>query len=253
MKCRVCGGNMKIEDAYCPFCGMPNPDAVKHREDMKKYEKRFSKTEKEVISTARSYSVKSIKTVVILVLVIVVLIMFVLNVFHYDLAYAINENSIRKNADVYIEQLDEYEETEQYMAMAAYYDANNLYRVDVFDEYKAVVNVAARYGYVMEELSSLLCREIIVYGDAETALEGLCEYVQWLYDECERKEYADPDQWTERHTESIENMKAEINLLIQTYCGFSDEEMVRFETASEARKQIMIEEAMGLYDTDTES
>ena len=227
MKCRVCGGNMKIEDAYCPFCGMPNPDAVKHREDMKKYEKRFSKTEKEVISTARSYSVKSIKTVVILVLVIVVLIMFVLNVFHYDLAYAINENSIRKNADVYIEQLDEYEETEQYMAMAAYYD-------------------------VMEELSSLLCREIIVYGDAETALEGLCEYVQWLYDECERKEYADPDQWTERHTESIENMKAEINLLIQTYCSFSDEEMVRFETASEARKQIMIEEAMGLYDTDEE-
>lgn len=29
MRCKVCGGNMKIEDAYCPFCGMKNPDAGK--------------------------------------------------------------------------------------------------------------------------------------------------------------------------------------------------------------------------------
>ena len=37
MKCKYCGGNLTLEQAYCPHCGRPNEEAAQHVKDMEHY------------------------------------------------------------------------------------------------------------------------------------------------------------------------------------------------------------------------
>ena len=38
MKCKYCGGNLTLEQAYCPHCGRPNEEAAQHVKDMEHYQ-----------------------------------------------------------------------------------------------------------------------------------------------------------------------------------------------------------------------
>lgn len=39
MKCKYCGGNLTLEQAYCPHCGRPNEEAEQHVKDMEHSQK----------------------------------------------------------------------------------------------------------------------------------------------------------------------------------------------------------------------
>lgn len=65
MKCKNCGSNLEIENAYCPYCGRENPFAKKHRDDMKKYASDYNSTKDEVISRSRNVNTKAVKAAVI--------------------------------------------------------------------------------------------------------------------------------------------------------------------------------------------
>ena len=44
MKCKYCGGNLTLEQAYCPHCGRPNEEAAQHVKDMEHYKSNFEDT-----------------------------------------------------------------------------------------------------------------------------------------------------------------------------------------------------------------
>ncbi len=44
MKCPNCGANLTIDDEVCSFCGVENPYAEKHREEMRKFTRDFNRT-----------------------------------------------------------------------------------------------------------------------------------------------------------------------------------------------------------------
>jgi predicted amidophosphoribosyltransferase len=48
MKCKYCGGNLTLEQAYCPHCGRPNEEAAQHVKDMEHYKSNFEDTKSDV-------------------------------------------------------------------------------------------------------------------------------------------------------------------------------------------------------------
>ena len=49
MKCPNCGSNLTIDDEVCSFCGVANPHARTHREEMRRFKKDYDRTKSEVI------------------------------------------------------------------------------------------------------------------------------------------------------------------------------------------------------------
>ena len=52
MKCKYCGGNLTLEQAYCPHCGRPNEEAAQHVKDMEHYKSNFEDTKSAVYEVA---------------------------------------------------------------------------------------------------------------------------------------------------------------------------------------------------------
>lgn len=48
MKCKNCGGEVRLEDLHCPYCGSPNEEAMRHARDMQHYRKEFQQTSSQV-------------------------------------------------------------------------------------------------------------------------------------------------------------------------------------------------------------
>lgn len=248
MRCKNCGGELRIEDAFCPYCGTPNPDAAKHRKDMKDYRERFKKTESDVYKKTKKYSRLSIKVIIVSVLLVLVLIMLVLNTTHFAIATKIEKSQVTSQVDVHRKKLKEFEEKEQYLAFIEYYDVHSLYYAsfDELGEFRSVEDVSFDYRSVLNDISNLLAREHLLYIDVSDSVNSLCDNVDKLYKDCVKDEYDTPEQWTPEHTKAIENMKEEINLIIRAVCHFSEEDMETFEALSLGKKQVMIEEGLGI-------
>ena len=69
MKCQHCGNNLNIEDRFCPYCGQPNPFAVKHQEEMDRYEKDYQETKEDVLEQSSRFNRHTVRITIIAVLV----------------------------------------------------------------------------------------------------------------------------------------------------------------------------------------
>ena len=48
MKCKYCGANLQLTDAFCPYCGKPNPRAERYAKDKQYYEQDYAETSQKV-------------------------------------------------------------------------------------------------------------------------------------------------------------------------------------------------------------
>ena len=53
MKCKKCGRTIGVEDKVCPYCQAVNDLAAAHEQNIKEFDKEFSKTQKEVAGSAQ--------------------------------------------------------------------------------------------------------------------------------------------------------------------------------------------------------
>ena len=70
MKCKYCGGNLTLEQAYCPHCGRPNEEAAQHVKDMEHYKSNFEDTKSDVYEVAEKNTEIMSHMIIITVLVI---------------------------------------------------------------------------------------------------------------------------------------------------------------------------------------
>ncbi len=48
MKCNNCGAPLQLDQKFCPNCGSPNEQGLKHANDMENYNKKFNRTRSKV-------------------------------------------------------------------------------------------------------------------------------------------------------------------------------------------------------------
>ena len=79
MKCKHCGGNLSLEDAFCPHCGQPNEDARQHVADMERYQDNFEDTREDVYTVTRKFSGMTARAVIIAGLTVLFLVIFLMS------------------------------------------------------------------------------------------------------------------------------------------------------------------------------
>ena len=77
MKCKYCGGNLTLEQAYCPHCGRPNEEAAQHVKDMEHYKSNFEDTKSDVYEVTEKNTEIMSHMIIITVLVILCVVVFV--------------------------------------------------------------------------------------------------------------------------------------------------------------------------------
>ena len=243
MRCEACNAHLSIEDEKCPYCGTPNPEAIKHRQDMKRFSGEFQKTRSSVLRTARESAGKSMRIVIICIMVVLLILSFLFLGFSWDIASAVTRWQAASNSEKYCAMLDTYEEEGDFLSFVALYDQRSLYGPDIYEEYRHVYTAASNYSSIYGYITTLWEKEHWEDGH-EDALEYLCESLDYHYEYIEREPYDfyyETGAYEQRHLDAVERITKKIESLLQLTFSMTEEEMIQFKEFSSAEKQVFIE------------
>lgn len=237
MKCKNCGNNLEIDNAFCPYCGTPNPVAKKHREDMKKYERDYDATKREVLSNSRRVSDRAIKitAIALTVAAIAVLIPFVSRT--DSLGRSAQKSKAASNSEQYLPQLQELIKAEDYLAVNELAKAHMLNQYSVYDgKYSAVFSVSSMYSDLLQEIGIVLDKKGQIPNGAFSTIgwdiKSIGSRVKDKYDISEECE------------EYLKHIERDTILLLETYLNISEEQYYEMQNISDSKRNLMVEEAV---------
>lgn len=247
MKCNQCGGNLRIQDERCPYCGIENPHYKKHRAQMRYFQKEYQDTKEEVLQESRRFTGFTVRITVIAVLVALDLLMILLGRNAWDVARMLQQREIAKNLPIYQAELQRLEEQEDYIGLSYYYGSKSLYGNEKFREYQVVNQLCGDYGRVYTYLMRLgnedeytSDKDLVNYMN--DSLDYICERLEKL----EEKNYYQPECYEGIHGETIETIKYNIQVLLTAYAGVPKEEAEKFWEMSEGQRHVTIEKGVGI-------
>ena len=247
MKCPNCGANLTIDDEICSFCGEENPFAEKHREEMKHFTRDFNRTKSQVLEKTQSHSRFVAKVMLIAVMVVVNLLIWITASDSYEVERFVINRRISSNYHVHKAELDRLEEERNFIGFYVYYYENRLYYSDLFEEYQAAYNVVTNYEVVYNYMMELVTEDPTdSYYTPEKRVEMLVQQIEYLYKYSKPGEYSDMTQYSQKHQVFMDDVIEQTETLIQTYLNIPADRMEEFRGLSSARRQIMIEEGLGI-------
>ena len=246
MKCKYCGNNLTIDDEKCPFCGQDNTYAVKHRSQMHYFKKIFTKTEKEVMEKSRRFNLFTVQITVIAVLIALIVTVLLLYANEWEIRQALYQRDIKKNLKQYETMMKQYEAAGDYWELGRYYERKHLSVDRHFDEYENVAQVCSSYANSYNIIMQLVIMEDTEFYSHEEKVEYLASTLNYMYKGMKKESFSKEECFSEKHVATMEDIKKEAGYMLITYCHLSKEDVEKFPTLSEARKQIMLEEGLGL-------
>lgn len=244
MKCEGCGNNLNIEQKFCPYCGRPNPFAIKHQKDMEQYEKEFTETKQGVERATASFTGMIARiTVVLLLVVLTIFFTYMKNQGVYSLNHARKEADLEKNGKKYAEVMDDLEKNDQWKKMVDYFYAHDLSYSDDLSHYSRVVNAAYSYWDIFYDLRQ--CEESDYQNELSYSAQSISNSLDDAYSTIYRTDYKgeyNDRYYTDTHKNSMKRILSDMNAVLKTYAGFSDEELKQLPDMSDAKKQVTIEE-----------
>ena len=216
MKCTKCGSNLEIDHEFCPYCGMPNPVARKHREDMKKYAGDYERTKETVVTKSRKTNRMSIRIAVISLTVAAVIGVVVYCAIADSLRRDHFRNIAEKEVDENVEKLLPYIENNDYLTVNEMAAAAKLRSLLTFDhDCYDVVRVSDSF--------SDLFMEIMAFEDdnGEMAEQYARQFANCINDigriVNEKKDRKEP------YAQYMTNIKQDTVLMLKTYLNMSEE------------------------------
>lgn len=247
MKCPNCGANLTIDDEFCSFCGEENPFAEKHREEMEHFTKDFNRTKSQVLEKTQNHSRFVVKIMLIAVMMVANLLVWMAAVNSYDVERFFINRRIKANYQVHKAELDRLEEERDFIGFYIYQNENDLYYSNIFDEYRASYNVASNYWALYQYTMELVMEDDEnSYYTPEKRVEMITQQIEYLYKYSVPGEYADMTQYSEKHQAFMDDAVGQAEDLFQTYLNIPADKLAEFKELSTARKQIMIEEGLGI-------
>ena len=246
MKCPNCGANLTIDDEVCSFCGNASPFAAKHRKEMRHFTRDYNRTKSDMLKKSRLQSKWIAKITLIAVMLALNFIIWFLNMNFYDVERFINNRQIEANYIVHKAKLDAFEAERDFIGFSEYYNEHGMYSCDLMDEYRAVYDVSSNLTTVYKYLMQIVTEEETDYYTNERKIEYISEQMDYIYRYSVADDYSDPDRYKPVHQECMDDLVELMEDMIQTYMNVSDEDMAAFPELSKARRQIIIEEGLGI-------
>lgn len=243
MRCRSCNAHLSIEDEKCPYCQTPNPEAVKHRQDMHRFSGEFLRTRSSVLKTSSETAQKSARYIILLFMVVLVILSFAFLSSSWNLGYAVMEWKASANSKEYCALLDQYEEEGDYLSLAALYDQKYLYGIDAFKEYYYIYTAASNYSSIYYYLTTLL-EEEQWEGQHEDYIKYLCNSLDYYYEFLEQEHYTFYEEYgayDEVHLQAVKKLNEKLENLLRLCLNIPKEDMAHFSGLSTAEKRVLIE------------
>ncbi len=242
MKCNYCGYNLEIEDVYCPHCGKKNEHVEKHAADMAKYDSEFKKTKAEVLSNSKRFNSITSRIAILCGMVALVAIMGLMVANKWEIRDWANDRKISKNAATYRQQIDKYEADRDYMRLAKYMQYHRIGYHKDFDEYYDLYEASEKYVSIYENVMRLNNIENEKYYSVSDICHSLGGYIIYLDEIVRVDRYDKENMHSEKHQAYMEDLKKDVQDLVQVYFELSDEEAAGIWTMKEARLSVLLED-----------
>lgn len=246
MRCRSCNAHLSIDDEKCPYCGTPNPEAVKHRQDMRRFSGEFHRTKSSVLKTSTETAQKSIRIMIICIMAVVVLISILVLGNSWNISSAIRKSEAKRSFKEYSVILDEYEAEGDAISFVTFYQENSLYGVDGYDKYQYYYRAAANYESFYYELLRIF-EEKQAGEISSNSIRYLCDYLGYYYTFIEEEHYSfyeETGMYDEVHLQAVERLTQKLEAMLKLFFSIPDEDMDNFRNLSNAEKQVLIERSI---------
>ena len=229
MKCKYCGGDVTLNDHFCPNCGRPVDQAQRHQKEMREYETEFEETKQQAMNELAANSgggtAVGIRLFIIAALVVLLFWMFI-NLDGYNMNQKREKKAANKNYEAYVEQIEQYLADRDYTQLSVFVDKHELDMNDKYDDFRletAYIGKDTRDLYYAERLS---------------------DYVNQFYEDILSDSYTrlseDPGK-----TEAVYNeMEADLAVLLQKYLSLTKEETDSMRGLTKSRRTVLIEQAL---------
>ena len=245
VKCKNCGGEVGLEEQFCPYCGTPNEQAVRHYQDMADYQERYAETEAHVVGTAKRYAQIIPRMIAIVLLLIATVVMALITENAFAFPEQMRRHAAEKDPEGTIAAMEGYLAKRDYMSFASYVEYNDIRTYNSpFETYSDIRWAAQYYQYVMLYMERLFLqqdREAWATRRASDDLQTLCQYLEMFFDADGRSER---DSSPATHQVHLDQMRDDVLDMMRVYLGIEGEEAERFLTLSTNRKAALLEEVL---------
>ena len=216
MKCKYCGGDVTLNDHFCPSCGRPVDQAQRHQKEMREYETEFEETKQQAMNELAANSgggtAVGIRLFIIAALVVLLFWMFI--------------------------NLDGYNMNQK----REFVDKHELDMNDKYDDFRWIFYGARDYKNIFEALL-----ETAYIGKDTRDLyyaERLSDYVNQFYEDILSDSYTRLSEDPQK-TEAVYNeMEADLAVLLQKYLHLTKEETDSLRGLTKSRRTVLIEQAL---------
>lgn len=245
MKCQHCGNNLNIEDKFCPYCGQPNPYAVKHQEEMERYEKDYQETKEEVLEKASRFNNKTVRITVLAVLVALIAVTGFIMAKADDIRWFQMERSVAAQAPEHKAAIEELVESRDYLSVYSYMTRNRITYTDALREFDAVYDTTSRYRSFYENLMILQEKkkgaENYSYYAETDILADIARNISGFYEYMEPQEY-NTEAYEGEKMAYMEDLREHLETMVSGYFGLTAEEVQGMRTMTESRINVMLED-----------
>lgn len=246
MKCKHCGNNLNIEDKFCPYCGQPNPYAVKHQEEMERYEKDYAETKIDVLEQSSRFNRHTVRITIIAVLVALIAVTCFLLAKADDIRWWQMERSIDAKAPVHREAIIELMDSRDYMGLYSYMNRNHITYTTSLREFDAVYDTTSRYRMFYQSLMTLQAKrsdeENYRYYTESELMEEIARNITALYEYMQLEDY-NKEAYAEDKMAYMEDLRDHMETLVSGFFGLSSEEVKGMRSMTESRINVLLEDS----------
>ena len=245
MKCKYCGGDVSLDDHFCPHCGRPVDQSQRHQREMEQYETEFEETKQEALEkisvSSGGGTAVGIRLAAIVVLVISIFAAAVL-LDPYEAAERRAARDVKKHFAEYTQEVETFLENRDYGALNAFIDLHDLQSNDQFREYTEIFGAAEYYMRIYQGMMELA----FIDADKENLydVKNMSRNYNSFYETAFRNRHY---SWIE-NPEKIEavstQMEEDLAILAQRYLGLTKEETDSLKGLSDSRRTVIIEQAI---------
>lgn len=241
MECKNCGAKISIEDEYCPFCGAINEDAVKHVQDMKKYQKDYQSTKHTVLNEARRFNRFTVQLTFIALLACFNLFFYFSGKNAWEIGDRILAYQISANPAKHETKLKEFREQKLYEAYYRYYSSHPMYKVKSLRSNEPAA-YAAHYYYKSYMNIMYLAEDELpssLYQTREELISSLSGSLENLYRCQNRDNYKFVENaYTEENIAFINGLAQQAEDLMRVYLEFTEEDISKIH--GETQQSILL-------------
>jgi hypothetical protein len=216
---------------------------------MERYQGEFENTRKYVYEKTGRYTQTTVRTIIIAVLLLLVVGAALLKSYSWSIVW--NFQSAKANIcySSYSKKLDQYLEDEDYVMLNQFCDQKEIryYNGTYAEEYGLVIPMSLYYVELCQELFRYYNFDESGYYTKEYVVSSLNDNLGYFYAYAVNRNGTideDRDGYNEKYLKAASTMSYNVERILVTYCGFTQEEAEALPELSQAKTMALLEEKL---------